>query len=129
MLKQITLSLPENIYYQVQRAAMSSQRNIADVLVDTISSKFTPYPIHPNRAAMKKEIAAYQAMHTKLVEQYLGEYVALYQGEVVAHNVDPVALHRHVTEIYPEKVVLCRQVQKDAEPVLNMRSPRLESLP
>ena len=128
MLKQITLSLPENIYYQVQRAAVSSRRNVADVLVDTISNRFTPYPVHPNRTAMKKEIAAYTAMHPELVDQYLGQYVALYQGRVVAHDADPVVLHRHITANYPEKVVLCRQVQKEAEPVLNMRSPRLEPL-
>lgn len=89
---------------------------------------FEPYPTHPKRAAMKKEIKAYQAIHSELVTKFLGQYVAIYQGELVDHDPDPVALHERITAKYPKKVVLSRRVQKNAEPVLQMRSPRLEHL-
>ena len=128
MLKQIMLSLPEDIYRQVQQVAMTTQSNVTDVLLDTISNTFAPYPVNPNRAAMKKEIAAYKTMHAELVKKYLGQHVALYQGKLVAHNADPVALHQHITAKYPGEVVLCRKVQEEAEPVLHMRSPHLERL-
>jgi len=84
------------------------------------------YPAHPNRAAMKKEIAVYKALHPELVQKYLGQYVAIYQGKLVDHDADPVTLHQRVIQKYSGKVVLSRKVQKDAEPVLYMRSPRLE---
>jgi hypothetical protein len=128
MFKQITLSLPEDVYRQVQQVAMTKQSNVTDVLLDTISDTFAPYPANPNRAAMKKEIAAYKTIHAELVKKYLGQYVALYQGKLVAHDADPVALHRRITAKYPGEVVLCRKVQEEAEPVLYMRSPRLERL-
>jgi len=128
MLRQITLSLPEDIYRQIQRVATTTQSNVTDVLLATIANTFAPYPVNSNRAAMKKEIAAYKTMHAELVEKYLGQYVALYQGKVVAHETDPVALHRRITATYPGKVVLCRKVQKEVEPILHMRSPHLERL-
>ena len=77
---------------------------------------------------MKKEIAAYQNIHSHLVQEYLGQYVAIYQGELVDHDPDPVSLHRRVIRKYPDQVVLSRKVQTDPEPVLYMRSPRLERL-
>ena len=95
----------------------------------TLTELLPTYPGHPDRAAMRKEIAAYQKMHSDLVKTYLGEYVAIYQGELVDHDADPVALHERITTNYPDKVVLSRKVQKDADPVLHMRSPRLARLP
>ncbi len=129
MLKEITLSVPEDIYRQVEQVATETQRAVTDVFLETISSKFPPYPAHPNRAAMQKEIAAYKEMHAHLVKKYLGKYVAIYQGELVDHDADPVTLHKRITTKYPEQVILSRKVQKAAEPILHMRSPRLERVP
>ncbi|MCB0111472.1 MAG: hypothetical protein KDE53_36370 [Caldilineaceae bacterium] len=129
MLKEITLAVPEEIYQQAEQIATETQQDVADVLLDTIASRFPAYPAHPDRVTMRKEIAAYQKMHSDLVKTYLGEYVAIYQGELVDHDADPVALHERITTNYPDKVVLSRKVQKDADPVLHMRSPRLARLP
>ncbi|MCB0092737.1 MAG: hypothetical protein KDE54_32845 [Caldilineaceae bacterium] len=129
MLKEITLSIPEDIYRQVEQVATETQRDVADLFLDTIASHFPTHPAHPDRAAMHKEIAAYKQMHADLVQKYLGEYVAIHQGELVDHDTDLVDLHKRITSNYPGKVILSRRVQKEADPVLHMRSPRLERMP
>lgn len=129
MQKEITLSVPEDIYWQVERVASATRRDVVDVMLDTLAHAFTPYPENPKRAAMKTEIAGYEAMHAELVKRFLGQYVAIYQGRLVDQDADPVALHRRITANYAGKVVLSRKVQQEAAPVLHMRSPRLERLP
>ena len=49
------------------------------------------FPTYPHRAAMQREIAAYEAMHSTLVPQFLGYYVAIHQGHLVDHDLDPVS--------------------------------------
>ncbi len=127
--RDVTLSVPEDLYRRVERVASTMRRNVIDVMVDTLAAAFTPYPENPQRLAMKTEIAAYEAMHAELVNVYLGQYVAIYQGQVIDHDFDPVALHQRLAAQYAGKVVLSRKVQEDAIPVLQMRSPRLERLP
>lgn len=91
-----------------------------------ISPAVPAYPVNAHRATMQREIAAYVEMHPTLVENYLGQYVAVYQGRLVDHDPDAVALHHRITAAYPGEVVLRRQVQREATPVLRMRSPKLE---
>lgn len=127
--RDITLTVPEDIYQRVEGVASATHRKVKDVMMDTIAAAFSPYPENPQRGAMKAEIAAYEAMHVELVKQYLGQYVAMHQGRLIDHDVDPVALHQRIAEKYAGKVVLSRKVQKDAAPVLHMRSPRLAQMP
>ena len=126
MSKQITLPIPEDVYRQVENVAATTNRDVVEVLLETISHTFAPFPVNPNRVAMKKEIEAYKAMHPELVKKYLGQYVAIYQGQLVDHDADPVALHRRITAQFPHKTVLSRLVHEEAESILHMRSPRLE---
>lgn len=128
MQKELMLSIPEEIYRQIERVATETQRNVAAVALDTISLAFPLYPAHPDRAQMKKEIAAYHSLHSELRESHLGHFVAIYQGQLVDSDTDPIALHQRISTRYPGKVVLSRKVQVEAEPVLYMRSPRLERI-
>ena len=126
MSKQVTLAIPEDVYRQVENVATTTDRNIADVLLESISHTFAPFPVNPQRTAMKQEIAAYIAMHPELVKNYLGQHVAVYQGRLIDHDTDPVALHQRITAKFPHQTILSRLVQEEAEPILHMRSPRLE---
>jgi hypothetical protein len=54
------------------------------------------YPSHPNREAMRNEINAYHRMHASLVSTYLGQYVAVFEGKVVDHDTDPIALPKRM---------------------------------
>ena len=119
MSKQITLPIPEDIYRQVENVAATTGRDVVDVLLETISRTFAPFPGNPQRAAMKKEIEAYKAMHPELVKKYLGQYVAIYQGRLVDHDAYPVALHQRITAAFPHKTVLSCLVQEEAELVLH----------
>ncbi len=48
---------------------------------------------------------AYIAMHPMLKERHLGKYVAVYQGELIDHDEDPVALLSRIDEKYPDEFV------------------------
>ena len=126
--RMVTLSLPDDVYRRAEHVAFVAQREVAAVLLDTITAAFTSYPQNAERVAMKAEIAAYEAMHADLVKTYLGQYVAIYHGKLVDHDVDPVLLHQRIEQHYPGETVLSREVQKEPSRVLYMRSPRLERL-
>lgn len=82
--------------------------------------------VNPQRPAMQKEIAVYEELHPELVEQLLGQSVAIDQGRMIDHDVDLVTLHDRISLHYAGEVILCRKVQSTPKPVLFMRSPRLE---
>jgi hypothetical protein len=117
--------LSDPVYREAQKVAHSTQQNVHDVLADVITRSFQPFPVHENRDAMLKEIKAYKALHPQLVDQFRGQYVAIFQGEMVDHDIDPVELLKRVKQQYPDQTVLQRKVESDPDPVLRFRSPRL----
>lgn len=79
----------------------------------------------PRQPLMEKEVAAFERLHPTLIEHYLGEYVALHQGQVVDHDHNQIVLADRIESAYPDHVVLIRQVQPQLPPPLLVRSPRL----
>ena len=75
-------------------------------------------------AAIRKEEAAYRAMHSELFEKYAGQYVAVYKGELVDFDADESDLYRRIDKRYPYDVVLMKKVEKSSEKVYHFRSPR-----
>jgi DNA-damage-inducible protein J len=82
------------------------------------------FPAHVNRSTMNENALAYKAMHPQLVQQYLGQYVAICNGQLVDADCDPVALLQRVREKYPNQIVLRRQVERLPEQELRMRHPK-----
>ena len=86
MSTQVVLSVPDDIYEQVEKLAVTTQRDIADVLLETITHTFSPFPVDPNRSVMNQNVETYGALHTELVMTYLGQYVAICEGQLVDHD-------------------------------------------
>lgn len=63
MSTQVTLTIPDNIYQQAETIAKSTNRPVTEVLTDTILSAFPPLHVDEQRAAMRREVAAFEAMH------------------------------------------------------------------
>ena len=73
------------------------------------------------RRAMEEEVDAFRRLRPQLLESIPGEYAAIYQGQLVDHDSDLLALLRRVEERYAGRPVLIRLVQAGAEPVIRVR--------
>lgn len=87
-----------------------------------------PYPtdLVDQDMAMAREIAAYEAQHAALLAAYENQYVALYQGQVVDHDVEKRALRLRLDQTYPDTTILVRKVEQMLPKAIYIRSPRLE---
>jgi len=75
---------------------------------------------------LETEARAFERMHPQLVEQYLGQFVAVHDGQVVDADVDFEALFLRLQKRFGDIPVLIRLV--GVKPILELRapSPRLE---
>lgn len=137
----ITITLPDDIYQELTHLAQASQRKVPEFVKEEIiktirsqilTSQDTDPPdvsIHLDRSAMEREAKAFLRLHPSLKREYLGEYVAIYQGKLVDHDPDLVELIQRRELRYPDEVVLIRQVLEEPEKELVIRSPRLMPTP
>ena len=91
-----------------------------------VQRTFASFPVDASRAAMEQNVEAYKLMHGELVTRYLGQYVALWNGQLIDHDHDPVALLQRVREQYPGQVILRQKVERTPERVLRIRHPSIE---
>lgn len=73
---------------------------------------------------MHAEVAAFRRLHPELLENYPNQYVAMYQGQLVDHDADKLALYRRIEAAYPNDFVLMRPVLEQPEREFYLRSPR-----
>lgn len=128
MSTQILLTVPDELYRQVEQVADAASRNIPDLLLDTITRSLAPFPVDRNRSEMIENVAAYRSLHVQLVKRYLGQHVAIHDGQLVDHDPDPVALLQRVRRQHPDRVVLRRKVELTVEAELRIRHPRIEAV-
>lgn len=76
--------------------------------------------------AIEREIEAFRQMHPNLLKHYLGQYVAIYQGQLVDHDQNRLALYLRIDNQYPDVPVLMRPVSSQVDRIITIRSPRLE---
>jgi hypothetical protein len=79
----------------------------------------------PRQPLMLEEEKKFVAMHEQLVSQYLGQYIAMHQGQVVDCDPDELTLVERIRLNYPDEIILVREVQKALPPPLFFRSPHL----
>ncbi len=127
MSMQVTLTLPDDIYRQVEHMAQTTNQPVTELLAETIRQAFPPLHVNENRAMMQQEVAAFEANHTTLWQKYAHQFIAMYQTEVIDHDSDELALLERIEAQYPNDVVLIRQVLPHPPKTLHFRSPRFVS--
>ena len=75
-------------------------------------------------AAMIREEAAFRELHPSLYKQYAGEYVAIYNEQLIDSDSDQVALYRRTRKQYPGEFIWIAPVNDTPDEVLVFRSPR-----
>lgn len=125
MAEQVTISIPQPLYQRARELARSRNQSV-DAVLEAGVSLIEASGARPTseEEAMRQEKAAYLAMHPELMAQYAGQYVAIYQGQLIDHDQDETALLHRLDDQYPDEVVLMKKVRPLPEPELRHRSPR-----
>ena len=76
------------------------------------------------KTGKEREKRAFSRLHATLLRQYADEYVAIYHGELVDHDVDQAALWARINEQYPNQFVLIRPIRSEPEITYEHRSMR-----
>lgn len=124
----ITIVLPDEVYQRVRSLAKQSQKDVVALVTEKVVDSFAGYtfPADPDRPKMLKERAAYEILHPSLVSDYLGQYVAIFQGELVDSDQDVTQLNERVRTKFPDAVILITKVEAEPIRTLYFRSPCLE---
>jgi len=93
---------------------------------DLVSEALQRYLWEVKERKIDREMEAYRAMHAELKQRFLGEYVAIHNGELVDHDADRRALSRRVRQKYESVAVLITPVKEEPEREFLMLSPRFE---
>lgn len=107
---------------RIQHLAQESNRDTTQIVEDAVQA----YLDQLEREKIHKETEAFWAMQADLVVQYLGEYVALHQGQVVDHDPDIVCLEQRVAEKLGDVAVLIAPVTGEPRRDLSTVSFRME---
>ena len=118
---QVVLDVPEEVYREVEELAVTTERDITDVLLEAVTRTFSPIPVNPSRSVMNQNVETYKELYPELVLTHLGQFVAICDGRLVDHDPDPVSLLQRVRTRFPEKVVLRRKVETVPEHQLQIR--------
>ena len=71
---------------------------------------------------IQQEAESFRDMHPELVKQYLGQVVAIHEGQVVDHDADFELLHQRIRQRFGRTAVLLRRVETKPERVLTFHS-------
>ena len=132
-MQQIVLQVRDEQKAEMLRDLLASLDFVEAISATEIPERKTPdngdsHPFaldrHPQREQMEREVAAFEAMHEKLKEHYLDQFVAIHQGRVMDSDRDEQSLLLRVRKNLANDVVLFRKVQETLPPVLVLRSPR-----
>ena len=109
MTQTITLAFPDAVYNKLSRAAQLTYRSIVDIVITTVEAALAADAVlsegmraepltMPSEFAL--EVAAFDRIRPTLQEQYGGQVVAIYQGDVVAVGSDKMAVLAQVQAEY-----------------------------
>lgn len=117
-----TIVLEPTLMQRVQEAA-TTQTIPPEQLIDRA---VRTYLRQLDRERIKIEAQAFQVQHAEIAKSYLGQYVAIYNRQLVDHDAEFEALHARIRQKYGQQPVLLRRVEAVPERELVFRSPRLE---
>jgi glutamyl-tRNA reductase len=102
--------LEEELYERMKEAAQSQQSDPDALLAEAVRR----YLWELRRQQISEETTHYRAQHETLQERFLGQYIAMVEGEVIDHDADFLSLRRRVYEQYGNRPVLMTLVRETA---------------
>ncbi|MBI5649091.1 MAG: hypothetical protein HZC40_01365 [Chloroflexi bacterium] len=124
MMTQTQVSLDANLVESLRQVAAEKGKTLDQVFGD-LAQQFLRAE---REARLQREQEAYRTLHPELKTKYLGQSVAIYNGEMIDHDADVMTLVRRVRERFGRAPILFCEVEEEPEREYAIRSPRLEKV-
>ena len=118
------IDLDDQTAEKLKRTAAVRGIGVAELL-DEVIAHYLADQAEATRAPIDREQQAYEAQHAQLLADYVGQYIALRQGQVVDQDPDRSALGRRVRARYADEPVLITRVGAEPRQTIVVRGPRL----
>lgn len=128
MTELINISISQTLYRRARKLANSRNQPVDDVLADLLDEAL---PVNDELdttdedVAVEREMQAYLDLHSELKGKYLGQHVAILEGQLIDVDLDYDALYARIDAQYPDQFVWLTTVEDEPIPTLVFRSPRL----
>jgi uncharacterized protein (DUF3084 family) len=122
---QNMIQLPQDLYDAVRKKAAAQQKTTDALVVEWVSEHLDESETSEITQAFEQEVAAFERMRADLLAQYAGQFVAIYQGQVVASGSEKLALLDQVRQQYGNVVCYIEKVAPDSPRTVRMPSVRV----
>ena len=128
------IELSKHAFQILQKASAWRGADLGDLLEQAVRDYFATdaqrdmaadEPWNGQRQQIELEQQSFVAQHDALLRTYAGQYIAMFQGCVIDHDVDRVALSLRVRNQYGNQPVLITMVRAEILQDIVVRSPRL----
>jgi hypothetical protein len=129
MAEYVTVSIPEALVHRARKLARVRRRPVDTVIAELLDEALPPAEVvvstEAEDATVTREMEAYVALHPSLKEDYLGQHVAILDGQLIDHDADPAALYQRIVARYGHRFVWMTAVEEEPLTTLVFRSPRI----
>jgi len=122
---QKAIQLPQDLYEAIRKKAIAQQKTTEDLVIEWVSAHLNEPDRDEINQAFEQEIAAFARLKPDLFPKYSGQYVAIYQGEVVASGDEKLAVLDQVRERLGDVVCYVEKVTSDAPRTVRLPSYRV----
>jgi len=118
-----TVFVEPELFKRVQEAALEHKTGVDEILAKAIQS----YLWELDRRRISEEGRIYRQRHAELRTRYLGQYIAMHNGQVVDHDADFQELRQRVRNRFGRTPVMMTLVEEFAERPLTRHGFRMET--
>ena len=109
-----TVTVETELYNRIEKTAQEHQANVDEILNQAIRR----YLWELDRRKISEESKFYRQRHAELKEKYLGQYIAMHDGQVVDHDPEFQILRRRVRQQFIHTPVMITLVEEEEEIIL-----------
>lgn len=117
-----TIAIESELYRRVEEASLEHEAGIGEILTEAVRR----YLWELDRRKISEESEIYRQRHAELKAQYLGQHIAMHNGQVVDHDSDFQALHRRIRQRFGHTPVMITLIEDAAERPLVRHGFRME---
>jgi len=117
------VAIESELYKRAEEAAREQDATIGDILAEAVRR----YLWELERRKISEEYAIYRRRHAELKSRYLGQYIAMHDGQIVDHDADFQILHQRIRQRFDRTPILITVVEDDPESSFIRHGFRMEA--